>query len=538
VACDGEIVEGRSALDESAVTGESVPVARGPGEKVVAGSINADGRLCVRVTRDAADNTVARIVHLVEEASASRAPSQRFVERFARWWTPVALAAALLVMLAPPLLFDGDWWTWTYHGLALLLIACPCALVISVPAAVASGLSAGARRGLLVKGGAALEAIGAARTVAFDKTGTLTEGRLRVTDFVPLGTEADAGRVLAQAAAVEEGSSHPLARAITAAAKERGIASAGIGRAGRSGAGGGGQCRRAAGRSRQPAPCHRGRPGLAADAAACAEALEAEGKTVVVVLVDGAPLGLIAMRDEPREDASAGIAALRGLGVETVMLTGDNERTGRAIAGALGMDVRAGLLPEDKLREIAALQANGPVVMVGASTTPRPWRRRPSAWPWAAAPTWRWDGRRGDHARAGRRRGRARRTVTGDACQHPPEHRRRRGTEAGVPGDDGRRPHRAMAGHHGGYGCDRAGDAERAPAAALAACDSQRGVVPSLLSVLGYSSCPIRPSPTAQATASSAPNPGGSWNSGGDWTFYLRGGLVPNARIPRLATLG
>ncbi|MBY0338841.1 MAG: heavy metal translocating P-type ATPase, partial [Acetobacteraceae bacterium] len=184
VPCDGTIEEGRSALDESPVTGESVPVARGPGEAVVAGSINADGALRVRVTRAAADNTVARIIRLVEEATASRAPTQRFIERFSAWWTPGAMAvSAAVILLAPPLL-GWDWQTSLYRGLAVLLIACPCALVISVPAAMASGLSAGARRGLLVKGGAALEAIGAARTVAFDKTGTLTAGRPRLTAIV------------------------------------------------------------------------------------------------------------------------------------------------------------------------------------------------------------------------------------------------------------------------------------------------------------------------------------------------------------------
>jgi Cd2+/Zn2+-exporting ATPase len=367
VPCDGDIVDGRSALDESPITGESVSVARGPGDPVVAGSINADaGLLRVRVTRAAADNTVARIVRLVEEASASRAPTQRFVERFARWWTPAAMIAAVLVILVPPLLLGGGWWTWTYRGLALLLIACPCALVISVPAAIASGLSAGARRGLLVKGGGALETIGAARTVAFDKTGTLTEGKPRVTDVVPLREGTDEGRVLAYAASVEEGSAHPLARAIVAAAAERGVAvpPAANARAvpGRAVEGTVGGRRVAVGSPRHAAEAG---PGLDAAALARAETLEAEGKTVAVVLVDGVPLGLVAMRDEPRADAAAGVAALRRLGVGAVMLTGDNERTGRAIAGTLGLDVRAGLLPADKLREIAALKAHGPVVMVG-----------------------------------------------------------------------------------------------------------------------------------------------------------------------------
>lgn len=366
VPCDGEIVDGRSALDESAVTGESVPVARGPGGPVIAGSINADGVLRVRVMRVAADNTVARIVRLVEEASASRAPAQRFVERFARWWTPAAMVAALLVMLVPPLLLGGEWWIWTYRGLALLLIACPCALVISVPAAIASGLYAGARRGLLVKGGAALEAIGAARTVAFDKTGTLTQGKPRVTDVVPLHEEADETRVLAYAASLEEGSAHPLALAIVAAAVDRGapVPPAANARAapGLAVEGMVGGHRVAVGSPRYAAEAG---PGLNATSLAWVEALEAAGKTCAVVLVDHAPIGLIAMRDEPRADAAAGIAALRRLGVNAVMLTGDNERTGRAIADTLGLDVRAGLLPADKLREIAALKAQGPVVMVG-----------------------------------------------------------------------------------------------------------------------------------------------------------------------------
>ncbi len=363
VPCDGEIVEGTSALDESPVTGESVPVARGPGEPVLASSVNADaGLLRIRTTRAASDNTVARIVKLVEEAASSRAPTQRFVERFAEWWTPAAMVAAIVVILVPPLLLGGNWWTWTYRGLALLLIACPCALVISVPAAVASGLSAGAKRGLLVKGGAALEAIGAAKTVAFDKTGTLTKGRPKVTDVMVLAADVDEPSLLRLAAAVEQGSSHPLGRAILERAAALGVdvpsavdARAVPGRAvqatveGRVVAVG------------SPRHAEESGNGIGTQAAA----LEAEGKTVVAVLADGAVLGLIALRDEPRADAVEGIATLRRMGLATVMLTGDNERTGRAIAAKLGLDVRAGLLPEDKLGEIARLRKAGPVVMVG-----------------------------------------------------------------------------------------------------------------------------------------------------------------------------
>ena len=363
VPCDGEILEGHSDLDESPVTGESMPVPRGPGEAVVAASISTDGALRLRVTRGAADNTLARIVKLVEEATASRARTQRFIERFSQWWTPGAMAAAALTMLLPPLLAGGEWGTWFYRGLALLLVACPCALVISVPAAMASGLSAGARRGLLVKGGAALEAIGAARAIAFDKTGTLTEGHPRVTDLLPLGG-ADPLAALRLAAAAEQGSAHPLARAVLAEAEARGIGPLPL--ATEAGAVAG-KAVRATVEGRAIAV---GSPRHAAELGAALEdpripALEAEGKTVVVVLADGAPQALIALRDEPREDAREGIASLRALGVRPVMLTGDNARTGAAVAGMLGLDVEAGLLPADKLRHIAALREQGPVAMVG-----------------------------------------------------------------------------------------------------------------------------------------------------------------------------
>ncbi|WP_249680454.1 heavy metal translocating P-type ATPase [Roseococcus pinisoli] len=364
VPCDGSIEEGRSALDESPVSGESVPVARGPGELVRAGSINADGALRVRVTHAASDNTIARIIRMVEEATASRAPAQRFIERFAAWWTPSAMGVSLLVILGAPFLLGWDWSTSLYRGLAVLLIACPCALVISVPAAMASGLSAGARRGLLVKGGAALETIGAARHIAFDKTGTLTEGRPRVTDLIPAEGRSES-ELLALAAAVEQGSAHPLARAILAEADARGLSLPPA----RDAAAVPGKAVRAQVAGREIAvgsPRHAAEAGAALGALAGELArLEAEGKTVSVALIDGALLGLIALRDEPRADAASGIAALTALGVRSVMLTGDNARTGAAIASGLGLDVQAELLPEDKLRAIAALAAEGPVAMVG-----------------------------------------------------------------------------------------------------------------------------------------------------------------------------
>ncbi len=359
VPADGTIIEGSSALDESPVTGESIPVARASGDAVIAGSINTDAVLRVRATHVGADNTIGRIIHMVEQASASRAPTQRFIERFASWWTPGAMLVAALVMIAPPLLTGAAWEVWIYRGLSALLIACPCALVISVPAAMASGLSAGARRGLLVKGGAALEAIGQATTIAFDKTGTLTEGRPRVTDIIPAAGNNEAG-VLAEAAAVEQGSSHPLARAILDTASARNIAiphaqdaSAIAGKAARALVGG-----------REMLVCsprHAASLGVETDT----RALENIGKTVVVVLADGALRGLIALRDEPREDAAGGIAALKALGVTPIMLSGDNAQTASAIAAPLGLEARGELLPADKLAEIARLQNAGPVVMVG-----------------------------------------------------------------------------------------------------------------------------------------------------------------------------
>ena len=365
VPCDGLVLEGQSAVDESPVTGESVPVARGPGEAVVAGSVNAAALLRVRVTAAAADNTVSRIVRLVEQAAASRAPTQRFIQRFSTYWTPGAMVVSALVILVPPLLLGGAWETWIYRGLAVLLIACPCALVISVPAAVASAFSAGARRGLLVKGGAALEAIGKARTVAFDKTGTLTRGKPRVTDVLPAEGTDEAG-LLRVAAAVEAGSAHPLALAVMQAAEARSIpipparaASAVPGKAAVANVDG---VRITVG---SPAFAAERGADLGPALAAGVRALEEEGKTAVVVFSRERVLGVLALRDEPREDAAAAIAALKRMGVASVMLTGDNERTGRAIAGALGLHVRARLLPADKLREIEALKAHGPVVMVG-----------------------------------------------------------------------------------------------------------------------------------------------------------------------------
>ena len=363
VSADGEVAEGESEVDESPVTGESVPVPKAEGASVFAGSINASSALQVRVTRPASDNTIARIIRLVEEAQDAKAPTARFIERFSAVYTPIAVAVAALVAVAPPLVVGADWDTWIYRGLALLLVACPCALVLSTPAAIASGLAVGTRRGLLVKGGGALETIGRIRAVAFDKTGTLTEGRPRVTDLLALsGPERT---MLGLAAAVENGSSHPLGRAILERADADGIPL----RPAKDSRAIPGKAVEAVVTGKRVAvgsPSHAaGQAPLPADAARTVAEWENQGKTVVVVSVDGTHTGLIAVRDEPRPDAAAGIRALGALGVEAVMLTGDNIRTGQAIAGALGLKVKAGLLPEDKLREIGALKEKAPVAMVG-----------------------------------------------------------------------------------------------------------------------------------------------------------------------------
>ncbi len=364
VPADGVVMAGESSVDEAPITGESVPVYKGPGAGVYAGSINADGALTVEVAKEASDTTIARIVHLVTEAEAGKSPTARFIDRFSRYYTPAVLLVATLTAVVPPLLFDGSWHAWIYKALALLLIGCPCALVLSTPAAVTSAISAGARQGLLVKGGEALELLGKVRAIAFDKTGTLTRGEPRVTDIVPLA-EPDEARLLALAAAVEATSAHPLARAIVAEVHARGLdldeATAGAALPGRA------VTATVAGRSLAVgSPRHAAEVGAGtARLDVAVAALEDMGKTTVVVLEGACALGLIALRDEPRPDAQAGVAALRALGIASVMLTGDNGRTGRAIADALGMEVQAELLPEDKAAAVAALKARGPVAMVG-----------------------------------------------------------------------------------------------------------------------------------------------------------------------------
>jgi Cd2+/Zn2+-exporting ATPase len=363
VPADGIITSGTTSLDESSVTGESIPVRRSVGDSIFAGAINTDGVIRVRVEKTSEDNMIARIMILVEEAEASKSPTARFIDEFSRYYTPGVLVVAILVATIPPLVFGGEWMPWIYKGLAILLIGCPCALVLSTPAAITSGIAAGARRGLLIKGGVVLEAIGKVKSIAFDKTGTLTEGTPKVTDVRTFsGTEAG---MLAAAAGVEVTSSHPLALAIVEKANSekisytRAMDAKALGGRGVEGLVDGRRIVIAS-------------PRYAAEIAPLPEtettmmsALEKEGKTLAVVIEDGRALGVIAMRDELREDARAAIARLNSMQVKTVMLTGDNARTGKAIAAQLGMDVQAELMPDEKLRAIESLKLVGSVAMIG-----------------------------------------------------------------------------------------------------------------------------------------------------------------------------
>ncbi|MCK1618899.1 cadmium-translocating P-type ATPase [Bradyrhizobium sp. 159] len=360
VPADGVVLSGESAVDEAPVTGESTPVRKGAAATVFAGTVNGDGLLRVRVTAAAADNTIARVVRLVEEAQESKAPTERFIDRFARYYTPGVVVVAALVAVAPPLLFGGDWVGWIYKGLAVLLIGCPCALVISTPAAIAASLSAGARRGLLLKGGAVLEQIGRITVACFDKTGTLTAGKPQVTDIV--GFSRSAEDVLRMAAALESGSSHPLATAILSKAAE---AKTRIPPASNASANRGKGVRAIV----DGMEVFLGSPKAAAELAALSDAQQAriavlndEGKTVSLLVIDEKIAGAIAMRDEPRPDAEKGLKLLSDAGIRRMMLTGDNRRTAVAIGKQLGIEVEAELLPEDKQRIVGRLQQQGSVV--------------------------------------------------------------------------------------------------------------------------------------------------------------------------------
>lgn len=363
IAADGEILSGVSSVDESPVTGESVPVSKEPGLRVRAGTINHDATLRIRVDCLPEDNTIARIIAMVEEAQDLKAPTERYIDSFSRVYMPIILVMAVVVAVLPPLMGWGDWGTWSYRALALLLIGCPCALVISVPAAVASSLSASARAGILIKGGGVLETLSHTDCVVFDKTGTLTIGKPRVTDIIPAGSDELA--LMALSAAIEKESSHPLAIAIVKYAEQMGInpVSADNVRV----VPGKGMVGEVQGKN-----VFIGAPHYAAEYAEVSpeltsriQGLETEGKTVSVVVVNRNISGLIAMRDEPRMESRHAIDGLKKMSILPLMMTGDNSRTGIAIGQQLGIDVRAEMLPEDKAEAVAEIATQKTVIMVG-----------------------------------------------------------------------------------------------------------------------------------------------------------------------------
>ena len=354
---DGTLLTAAASFDESALTGESIPVDRAAGEKVPAGATSVDRLVQLTVLSEPGDSAIDRILKLIEEAEERRAPVERFIDRFSRIYTPVIMLIALLVAVVPPLLFSAPWEGWIYKGLTLLLIGCPCALVISTPAAITSGLAAAARRGALIKGGAALEQLAQVQQVAFDKTGTLTVGKPQVTGIYSEIGEQD---LLTLAAGVEQGSTHPLAQAIVREAQTLGLAVPTA--AGQRALMGSGIEAEVAGSKvlicaadKFPAPHF----------VTQIATLEQAGQTVVMVVQDGEAKGLIALRDTLRNDAKEAVSALHQLGVNGVILTGDNPRAAAAIAGELALDYRAGLLPADKVQAVTALNAHAPLAMVG-----------------------------------------------------------------------------------------------------------------------------------------------------------------------------
>ena len=374
IPLDGLVVDGRSDVNQAPITGESLPVDKGAGDEVFAGTINGHGALEVSVTRKGADTTLARIIHLVEAAQAQRAPSQQFVDRFARWYTPAVIALAVFIATIPPLM-GGVFEAWLYRALVLLVVSCPCALVISTPVSIVSALAGAARRGVLVKGGVHLERLAAIRAIAFDKTGTLTRAELRVTTVLPSEGVSEAD-LLTTAAAIESRSEHPVAAAIVAAARARRFAPPAV-------------------------PDVRALPGLGAEGriggvlVVCgnarlfrergiavppsidlaAEKVIAAGAAPVLVARDGVFLGVIGVADQEREVAADTIQLLHQQGIRpVVMLTGDLERTARAVGSRLGLDiVRAGLLPHEKVAALQELRhTHGSIAMVGDGVNDAP----------------------------------------------------------------------------------------------------------------------------------------------------------------------
>ncbi|PKH08751.1 MULTISPECIES: heavy metal translocating P-type ATPase [Planomicrobium] len=374
LAMDGEVAKGASSINQAAITGESVPVHKAIGDEVFAGTLNEEGALEVRVTKKSEDTTIAKIIHLVEEAQAERAPSQQFVDKFAKYYTPAILVISMLVAVLPPLLFGGEWSEWIYRGLAVLVVGCPCALVISTPVAIVTAIGNAARNGVLIKGGIHLEETGRLNVIAFDKTGTLTQGTPEVTDIISL-SDMSVDEVLETAASIEKLSQHPLASAILRKAEKSNINLTEVE-----------NFQSITGKGAK-AEIHNqtyyiGSPNLftetlkmSSDIQKEVEALQAVGKTVMLLGSRDEVKGYIAVADQIRSSSSTIIQKLYDLGIQkTVMLTGDNQLAANAIGKQLNLtDVKSDLMPEDKLATIKSLREQfGKVAMVGDGVNDAP----------------------------------------------------------------------------------------------------------------------------------------------------------------------
>lgn len=372
IPMDGQVLAGSSSVDQSAITGESIPVVKQAGDEVYAGTINERGSLEVEVTRLAQDNTMARIIHLVEEAQGQRAPAQQFIDRFAKYYTPAVILIAFLVAVIPSLLFKEPFDKWLYQALALLLVACPCALLISTPVSIVSAIGGAARKGVLIKGGIHLEQAGSLSVIAFDKTGTLTKGKPELTDLIAL--TGDDYELLSIAAAIESRSEHPLGEAILQYAKKRDITIPSVtGFEAILGLGAQGEVNGKIyyiGNIRFFAELN-----ISLSLAQMLENLQNEGKTAMLIGNDEQIMGVIAVADIIRENSQSAIEKLRRSGIKkVVMLTGDNEATAHAIARKTGVDdFTAGLLPEDKVNAVKDLLARyDKVAMVGDGVNDAP----------------------------------------------------------------------------------------------------------------------------------------------------------------------
>jgi len=375
LAMDGMVIKGTSTLNQAAITGESVPVTKTIDDEVFAGTLNEEGLLEVKVTKRVEDTTISKIIHLVEEAQAERAPSQAFVDKFAKYYTPAIVILALLIVVVPPLFFGGDWSKWIYEGLAVLVVGCPCALVVSTPVAVVTAIGNAAKNGVLIKGGIHLEEAGALKAIAFDKTGTLTRGLPSVTDIVTYG--GNENELLIITATIEKGSQHPLASAIMRKAEENGLDFNGVTVEKFQSITGKGVKAEV-----QNELYYVGSPKLFEELHGSIESdrkqkiteMQTEGKTVMVLGTEKEILSLIAVADEMRESSKEVISKLNHIGIETVMLTGDNQRTALAIGKQVGVsDIKADLLPEDKLNFIKELRGkHKSVAMVGDGVNDAP----------------------------------------------------------------------------------------------------------------------------------------------------------------------